>query len=269
MLGYSQSENISSIDIPQELERLGYKRGLYTIPWEQEKVFWHIDIEMKINDFTLLSTIVDRLGRIMGISQVKPYKINSEIQKIELESVDIFYETYREEFAKVYELYIQERLTELLGVKVIDLHDFPALGNFPYLRHLYPNSYEQDYQPIALVVASNKRRSFRSASAEDSEEIESRAKVIHLGDEQTVDLIVQMIVKDEKIAIRIWVSPSGDVLDLPQGLQVTILDESGNPALQEQTNSKDSYIKLKFTVEPGEPFSVKLTLGDISITENF
>ncbi len=270
LLGYSQSENIRTIDIPQELEKLGYRRGLSRSHWEQEKVFWNIGIEMDINDFTLLSSIVDRLGRIMGISQVKPYKINSEINKIELGSVDIFYETYQEEFAKVYELYIQERLTELLGVKVIDLQDFPVSGNLPYLRHLYPNIYE-DYQPIALVLAPNKRRNFRSASTEDSEEIESRAKLIHLGEKQKVYLIVKLIQKDEDIAIRIWIYPSGDVLYLPQGLQVTILDESGDPVpdLQEQANTTDQAILLPFTVEAGEPFSVKLTLGDISITENF
>jgi len=264
LLGYSQSENISSIDIPQELERLGYKRGLSTSHWEQEKVFWNIGIEMDINDFTLLSTIVDRLGRIMGTSQVK-------IQKIELGSVLIVCESYRQEFAKVEDFFIKGRLTELLGVKVINLFEISASGIFQYLRHLYPNIYEQDYQPIALVFAPNKRRSFRSNRTEDLEEIEPRAKLIHLGDKQTVYLIVQLILKDEKIGIKIWVYPSGDVFYLPQGLQVKILDESGEPVpdLQEQANSTDKAILLPFTVEPGEPFSVKLTLGDINVTENF
>lgn len=267
LLRYNQSENIGSIDIPKELEKLGYKRGLSTGDWGKEKVCWQIVIEIDINDindFTRLPTIVDRLGRIMGTSQVKLHKIESG-------SVLIVCESYREEFAKVEEFFIKGRLTELLGVTVNSLFEISASGIWQYLRHLYPNIYEQDYQPIALVLAPNKRRSFRSANPKDSEEIESRAKLIHLGDEQTVDLIVQLIPKDEEIGIKIWIYPSGDVLYLPQGLQVTILDEFGDqvPGLQEQANTRDKAILLPLTVEPGEAFSLKVTLGDISITEKF
>lgn len=265
LLKYNQSKNIGSIDIPQELEKLGYKRGLSNGYSEKEKVVWQIRIEMNINDFDRLSTIVDRLGRIMGTSQVK-------IQKIESGSVLIVCESYRQEFAKVEDFFIKGQLTELLGVKVINLLEISASGILQYLRHLYPNIYEQDYQPIALVLAPNKRGSFRSDSTEDIEETELRAKIINLGDKQTVDLMVKLIVKDEEIGIEIWVYPSGDVLYLPEGLQVKVVDESGDPVpeLQAQASSTGRAMLLPpFTVEPGEPFSVKLTMGDISVTENF
>ncbi|NEO55356.1 MAG: DUF1822 family protein [Okeania sp. SIO3B5] len=138
---------------------------------------------------------------------------------------------------------------------------------------LYPTDPQGRFlkSQIEEALQRYKRGSCRSDSTEDLEEIEPTTKLIHLGDQQTVKLIVQQTPKDEEIGVRVWVFPSGDVVPLPEGLQVTILDEYGDPVpnLQKQTNSKDKAILLEFAVEPEENFSVKLTLQDISITENF
>jgi hypothetical protein len=50
-----------------------------------------------------------------------------------------------------------------------------------------------------------------------------------------------------------------------------VLDEAGVtcPELQVQARSDDNWIQLEFSGEPGERFSLKLALGDVSITEDF
>jgi Protein of unknown function (DUF1822) len=68
----------------------------------------------------------------------------------------------------------------------------------------------------------------------------------------------------------IWVEvfPTGGKEYLPQDLQLIVLDEDGEAVMQAQARSTKN-IQLQFTGEPGEKFSVKVALGDVSITEAF
>jgi Protein of unknown function (DUF1822). len=57
---------------------------------------------------------------------------------------------------------------------------------------------------------------------------------------------------------------------LPDGVQLTVLDETGNPIPQLEAQARaDNWIQLKFTGEPGDQFSVKVSLEESSITEHF
>lgn len=68
--------------------------------------------------------------------------------------------------------------------------------------------------------------------------------------------------------ITVEVCPIGSQPYLPGQLQVLVLDEQGKSVLQAEAGSSES-IEFQFSGEPGESFSVKLTLGDVSITEKF
>lgn len=68
--------------------------------------------------------------------------------------------------------------------------------------------------------------------------------------------------------ITVEVCPIGSQPYLPAQLQVMILDEQGKSVLQAEAGSSES-IEFQFSGEPGEGFSVKLALGDFSITETF
>ena len=259
---YDQSENIQSIDIPEELAKLKYKKGFSEV--QPEKVWWQIALDFDINEISMLQTIINRLGNILGKPPLK-------FQKIERGSVLIVLETDLEQFAKITEFFRIGKLTELLGVQVQDLVEINPNGNSQYWRHLFPNTYEANYQPVGMVLAPIRRRGSRSANVEDSAEIEERVKTFDLGFDQSIDLVIQLIPKDEEIGIKIWIYPSSDALYLPVGLQVTLLDELGEPfpKLQEEAKDKDQVIMLPFSVEPGERFSVRLNLGDVTITEHF
>lgn len=68
--------------------------------------------------------------------------------------------------------------------------------------------------------------------------------------------------------ITVEVYPLDSQPYLPAQLQVMVLDEQGKSVLQAEAGSSES-IEFQFSGEPGEGFSVKLALGDFSITEKF
>ncbi|WYL96028.1 MAG: DUF1822 family protein [Gloeotrichia echinulata IR180] len=100
-----------------------------------------------------------------------------------------------------------------------------------------------------------------------------RAKLLDLGikiDNQPMMLIVEITPEvDQKTSIRLQLHPTGKQIYLPQGLQLTVLDESGAVFLDAQARSADNYVQLQFRGEIKERFSVRVALNDISITEQF
>jgi hypothetical protein len=101
----------------------------------------------------------------------------------------------------------------------------------------------------------------------------SRAKLIDLG-MQLAGYPVALVVKlqpesERKTHILLQVHPTGGQMYLPPLLQLTVLDEFGSIFLEAQARSADNYIQLQFSGLPGEPFSVKVALGDASVTEDF
>ncbi len=85
-----------------------------------------------------------------------------------------------------------------------------------------------------------------------------------------VALMVAILPKpDQTVAILLRLYPMGSQTELPPDLQLMGMDEDGNIFLEAQSRDEDNYIQLKFSGQPGEQFSVRVALGDASITENF
>jgi hypothetical protein len=100
-----------------------------------------------------------------------------------------------------------------------------------------------------------------------------RIKRIDLGmqiDRQAVALSVAIIQRsDQNVSILLRVYPLETAVYLPERLQLTLLDDA-EQILQTVTARKvDLYIQLKLTGQVGEAFSVRVSLGDASITEDF
>lgn len=92
---------------------------------------------------------------------------------------------------------------------------------------------------------------------------------IHLAG-KAVGLMVAVLRKpDRTVAILLRVYPMGSQRYLPPRLQLTGLQEDGQPFLAAESRDRDDYIQLKFCAEPGERFGVRISLTDVSITENF
>lgn len=101
-----------------------------------------------------------------------------------------------------------------------------------------------------------------------------RAKVIDLGmqiDNNKFALTLTLIPESDRTTnIMLRVYPLGSHAYLPPNLQLLLLDESGTTVLDEVTSrSNDNAIKLEFTGEQSDVFSIKLTLDSTNMVEYF
>lgn len=105
-----------------------------------------------------------------------------------------------------------------------------------------------------------------------AESVVKRGKLLDLGvqpgSEQVALFVGLKPTESPELDICVEVYPMGSQLYLPQDLQLMVLDEKGEAVMQAQARSTKS-IKLEFSGEPGECFSVKVALGNLSLTEAF
>lgn len=86
---------------------------------------------------------------------------------------------------------------------------------------------------------------------------------------EEVALCVELMPEtSSKMKISVEVYPKNSQSYLPTNLQLMILDENKEAVMQAVAKSTQT-IQLKFRGEPGERFSVKVALGEISVTESF
>ncbi|MGJ5676547.1 MAG: DUF1822 family protein [Nostochopsis sp.] len=100
------------------------------------------------------------------------------------------------------------------------------------------------------------------------------AKLIDLGMQLSDTAVVLLIGLtseiDEKVSIRVQLHPANEEVYLPPDLKLILLSGSGNIIQEVQSRSHDHLIQLKkFKSPPGKSFSLQVTLGDISIKEDF
>lgn len=109
----------------------------------------------------------------------------------------------------------------------------------------------------------------RSAETEKVAIAATRARKVQLT-AHLLDLLVSCQRENEGIRdILLRLYPTGDNTYLPSGVQLIVLDESGDIFLEAQARSADNWIQLEFRGEPGERFSVKVGFDDDSITRDF
>lgn len=101
-----------------------------------------------------------------------------------------------------------------------------------------------------------------------------RAKRINLetpDSSQTLALILELNSEpDGRIGIRTQLYPTGDNAYLPANLQLALLSTSGESLQSVQTREQDNYIQLRrFKCKPGKRFNLQVSLGDVSLKEEF
>lgn len=130
-----------------------------------------------------------------------------------------------------------------------------------------------NYQGLRPAYGFRSADTFEQQAPNQPEAVTQRAKLIDLGiqiGKEPVMLIVEITPDvDEKTSIRLQLHPTGNQIYLPQGIQLTVLDGAGAVFLEAQARSADNYVQLQFRGETQENFSVRVTLNDISITEQF
>jgi hypothetical protein len=127
-----------------------------------------------------------------------------------------------------------------------------------------------------LLESQQPALSFRNmpqqvVSAEMAQSV-ARGKLLDLGrspQSNQIALLVQIMPIDQS-EMDIWakVCPTNQQTYLPAELELMVLDEAGIAVMQAQSRETEM-IQLKFKGTPGEQFSIKVTLGDVSVTELF
>lgn len=164
-----------------------------------------------------------------------------------------------------------EQLPDILA-NAVDFLD--QKNNHIQLQQWFSGVFGNGWQPEkrALTLNIQPNRGLQPANIEQPEV--NGAKIIRLGmqmPQETVVLILrQKQLNETEIEVNLRLYPSADAMYLPDRVQLIVLDETGNPipTLEAQARA-DNWIQLKFTGEPGDQFSVKVSLEDSSITENF
>lgn len=141
-------------------------------------------------------------------------------------------------------------------------------GNVSVNRQKIETGFDSSWQP----VPPSRSRSGASESSKDPEKFE-RAKEIDFGQNQVVALVVQFTPEpdEEELGVAIEVYPIGDAIYLPEGLLVSVVEESGEiiPELQGRAETASDSIKLEFVLEAEELFGIRLDIGNVSIIEMF
>ena len=142
---------------------------------------------------------------------------------------------------------------------------------FVNLSQWFDNIFDASWQQVESLLNPQQTQlafSFRNSKAESNQGIK-RGKFIELGDNYLALVLEIQPEYNESIDIRLMLHPTGNVTILPPSIQLTLLDELGNKLIETQARTTDNYIQLQFSGEAGERFSVKVSLGDASITEHF
>ena len=128
-----------------------------------------------------------------------------------------------------------------------------------------------DSQQAKLAYSFRNSQRIKKQMPEHSTLEVKRGKFVDLEKiDEPVALVLGLfpVVASPELDISVEVYPTGTQTHLPQDLQLMILDREGTAVMQAQARSTKN-IQLEFSGEPGECFSVKVALGEVSKTETF
>ena len=160
--------------------------------------------------------------------------------------------------------------------KVTPIQPQPASPVAPLLVNLkewFSGLFEQEWQPVELVLAVNVRGAAVAIKPKVGSSSISRAKVLDLGMQlagHAVALVLRLTpTPTAEIDVQLRLYPAGGAIQLPRGLKLIVLDDAGNACMETEARNADNRIQLEFGALPGEKFAVKVALSDAEIVEHF
>ncbi|MEG4800301.1 DUF1822 family protein [Microcoleus sp. ARI1-B5] len=139
------------------------------------------------------------------------------------------------------------------------------------------NVFDIGWQTAETLFAAQPRwqASFRSSktlefrSDRDAHFPVKRWKIVDLQQGEKVALAVELMPTDEEdIDISVELVPTTLQTDLPEDVELMVLDDRDKTLVQARASKSDSLL-FKLSAEHGETFSVKVVYGDFSQTEVF
>lgn len=138
------------------------------------------------------------------------------------------------------------------------------------LSQWFENVFEVGWQAVEALVSVEKPELELAFSFRGTPEVK-RCKLIELGiPSQSVAMIVAITQESkQEIDISVEVQPLQGQTYLPPNLQLVVVDEDGEAVINTHARSENKNMELEFRGEPGERFQLQVTLGDVSVIENF
>jgi len=141
------------------------------------------------------------------------------------------------------------------------------------------NSIDAGWQTLEELLSPHQLAfNFRSATQIETSQTENlpqgvkRGKLLCLGQPSELFQVALVVELSPKAfaGMSIWVKlyPTGSQTLLPPELQLMVLDEADIPVMQAEARNTEN-IQLRFSGSPGERFSIKVALGEFSLTEAF
>jgi hypothetical protein len=165
-----------------------------------------------------------------------------------------------------------EYLEDLSQAKQADLAtQSPVISRNPVnLKKWLDNIFEAGWQEISDVLYP--QPTYKAWNLRDTD-FAIGGKQIDLGKHmatQSVVLVVAFSPENlQETDIIVEVHPTSEQTYLPPNVQVSVLDFEGVAIMEAQARNANKNIQLQFSVELGERFSVKVTLGEEIAIEDF
>ncbi|MFB2877252.1 DUF1822 family protein [Floridanema aerugineum] len=260
---------ITARQIPLGLEELGYKR--IEPPLNEERASFRIVLEFSQIDIQQLEYWSDKLKQIPGNASMR-------LERIERNSIVLVFNSTQAGIEQIQALFRSGELTELLGVPVQDVRVesaqevameaeeqipyYSSINLFEWLQNNFVEATQAGWQTIAEIFSiTTLSPAFRSNAVQ-------RAKEIQLGD-RTLALILDLeVLQNQQISIFIGVYPLSKETYLPEDLKIVVFFDSGEP-LEFPVNDNLQGFSQEILFSPEEQFSVQVTSGDDSVTEDF
>ncbi len=162
----------------------------------------------------------------------------------------------------------------------LSLNDLESLLSLPsYLHKLRPlvnlsqwfkNIFETGWESIDILGerVTQPALAFRGKSKTSNLK---RCKLLDLGSQGELIALIVTITPESKSNTNILIELKPDLSQnyLPTNLQIMLLDENEKAIINTKTEELNQHIQLDLSAEPGECFSIRIVLEEVSFNESF
>lgn len=165
----------------------------------------------------------------------------------------------------------QLRISSLVTTKM----DAPITNIYNWFQNIF--DYDRGWQSLHALNSFEAKKltfAFRQRELVTREVSVEGIKVIDLGMElgnQSVALLLGLTAEDEqKIGIRVQLHPANGQAYLPHDIKLALISQSGTVIQEFKSRIQDNFLQLKrFTCLRGKSFRIKVSINEVSITEDF
>ena len=244
------------------LENAGYKKTKFSPEQDSAKI--KVKLDSQSPSMADVQIILDKIHEMTQDKSI-------EIQDIRRGCIELVLSGSEEGLKRLESLVNSGELTELNGVKIINVESTVEPSKTVRLSNWLDNLVESGWQ--ALEEFLNPRQlQFENIRSDDIRKGKLIDRTMLCDGFAVVLTLKQQPLADDSVDIILRLYPTEEQVHLPSDIKMRMFcrDEDDNQvSTTMQANSSDEWIQLHFTGKPSEQFGVEIVKGDISVVENF